>query len=137
MVIPMRSASFRWRFTLIGLVLALCSCQHRIPPEFEYPTGWVTEEHPSINVRALRGVVTDPSGAPMEHVLVERMTPDFKTRLDARVTDSRGRFSFRWTDKGTCHLRFRYRAFNDYLLPIQVSSKSDKSSIDVRLEISN
>jgi hypothetical protein len=134
---PMSAVWSRSRFMLVVVVLALCSCRHRIPPEYEYPPGWIREEHPSASARYLSGMVTDPSGAPIEHVLVERMTADFKTRLDARVTDSRGRFSFRWMDKGTYYLRFRYRAFNDYLLPVEVSPKSEKSSLDVRLEISN
>jgi len=137
MISATKSISTHWQFTLIPLVLALCSCQHRIPPEFEYSPGWMTEEHPSANARALKGVVTDANGAPMEHVLVERTTADFKTRLDARLTDSAGRFHFQWTHKGTSYLRFRYRAFNDYCLPVQVSSRADRSSLNVKLDVSN
>ena len=66
------------RFILVPLVFALCSRSHRIPPEFEYSPGWISEEHPAVRAYALSGIVTDQSGAAMEHVLVDRMTPGFQ-----------------------------------------------------------
>jgi Carboxypeptidase regulatory-like domain len=124
------------RFMLVPLVLALCSCSHRIPPEFEYSPGWISEEHPDARPHVLSGVVTDQSGAAIEHVLVERMTADFKTRIDARLTDSAGRFRFRWMRTGTYYLRCRYRAFDDYLISVKVSPKADNDSLHVQLVVS-
>jgi hypothetical protein len=72
----------------------------------------------------------------MEHVLVDRMTPDFKTRIDARLTDSAGRFRFRWMRTGTYYLRLRYRAFDDYLVSVQVSPQADHDSLNVQLVVS-
>src|SRR5665811_2332148 len=97
----MRSTAPRWEFMLATLLLALCSCQHKILPQYEYPPGWVTVEYPSDSARALTGVVVDPSGATMANVLVERTTSDFTTRLDARLTDRQGRFEFGWMHAGT------------------------------------
>ncbi len=128
--------SFRKGFAILVLVLVGCSCQRRIPPEFEYSPGYMTEEHPAVTVQALSGLVTDATGVPIEHVLVERMTPDFKTRIDARLTDSAGRFRFRRMSTGMYHLRFRYRAFDDYLVSVQVSSKADHDSLNVELVVS-
>ena len=126
------------RLLVVATVLALCpSCRHRIPTEYEYPPGWISAEHPPGSARALNGFVTDPSGAPIKDVLVERMTSDFKTRLEARLTDGAGRFGFRWTHTGTYYLRFRYLGFNDYLIPVQVSPDVGKGSLQVRLEVSN
>jgi len=73
----------------------------------------------------------------MAHVLVERMTADFKTRLHVRLTDSSGGFHFHLTRTGTSCLRFRYRGFNDYLMPVRVSPDADKRSLAVHLEVSN
>jgi len=40
----LRFLSERHRFMLVPLVLVLCSCWHRIPPEFEYSPGRISEE---------------------------------------------------------------------------------------------
>jgi|HubBroStandDraft_1064217.scaffolds.fasta_scaffold182931_2 hypothetical protein len=131
------SISMHWQFLLFALPLALCSCQRKIPPEYEYPGGWVTAEHPSQSARNLSGVVTNGRGAPLQSVLVELMTSDFKTRLDARLTDSSGRFNFKRMHAGTHYLRLRDRGFNDYLIAVQVSPDADKSPLAVHLEVSN
>jgi len=94
------------------------------------------EEHPSVTVQALSGLVTDASGAPIEHVLVERATSDFKTRIDASLTDSAGRFHFRWMHSGRYYLRIRYRGFDDYLISVHVSPKADTNFLKIPLVVS-
>src|SRR6267142_4998770 len=100
---------------LLAFLLPPLACHKRTPPEHEYPQGWVTEDYPAEEAKSLAGVV-DPSDFPLEPVLVERMTRDYKTRVDATLTDERGRFHFR-IGPGTYHLRFRFRGFDDYELP--------------------
>jgi hypothetical protein len=125
------------RSCLIPLSIALLftACQRRIPPQYEYPNGWITEEHFLVQARSLSGRVVDPSGAAMQWVLVERMTPDFKKRLSATLTNERGEFRLHG-GPGKCYLRFRYRGFNDYLVPIVVTHSS-REKLVVKLEISN
>jgi hypothetical protein len=79
-----------------AVLLVLIGCARRIPPEYEYPQGWITdlEENRAI-VQSLSGAVNDGSGAPLQFVLVERMTLDFKRRIDATLTDEKGNFRFR------------------------------------------
>jgi carboxypeptidase family protein len=118
-----------------SVALLFAACQRRIPPEYEYPQGWVTAEHPIAQARSLSGSVLDASGAPRQSVLVERMTPDFKKRLAATLTNERGEFRLRG-GAGKYYLRFRYRGFNDYLLPVAVAHSS-RETLVVKLEISN
>jgi hypothetical protein len=127
----------RARIALIATGVMLASCQRRIPAEYEYPQGWITEEHRSLTAGSLSGVAADPSGAPVQYALVERMTPDFKTRLDATLTDKGGRFHFRGAHKGTFYLRFRYRGFNDYLVAVRIVPGADNQPLQVRLELSD
>lgn len=42
---------------------------------------------------------------PMQKALVERVTPDFRTRLDAQFTDSNGYFRFTGLPAGKYFLR--------------------------------
>jgi|HubBroStandDraft_6_1064221.scaffolds.fasta_scaffold194181_2 hypothetical protein len=62
----------------------------------------------------------------MRSVLVENMTADYKTRLQATLTDEGGRFHFGSVGKGTHYLRFRSRAFDDYLVPVIITSDGAK-----------
>jgi hypothetical protein len=125
------------RICLIMLVIALpfTACQRRIPPEFEYPPGWITEEHPLIQTRSLSGSVLDASGAVVQWVLVERMTPDFKKRLAATLTNERGEFRFHG-GSGKYYLRFRYRACNDFLVQVVVTQASPETLV-IKLENSD
>ena len=93
---------------MVGMLLA-SSCHHRISPEYEYSQGWMTEDHEIVRAASLSGTVADPSGARRQFVLVERMTFDFKTCLDATLTDSNGRFDLREPapDPSTCASDFR------------------------------
>jgi hypothetical protein len=44
-------------------------------------------------VKSLSGVVQDPAGSPMESVLVQEFSPDWRTVLRTSKTDNHGRFS--------------------------------------------
>jgi len=122
-------------YVALTITLLFTACQRRIPPEYEYPRGWVTEEHPLVRAKSLSGRVVDPSGAAMQSVLVELMTPDFKRRLAATLTTDKGEFRLHG-GSGKYYLRFRYRAFNDYLVPVLVTPSSAEPFV-VRLEISD
>jgi hypothetical protein len=75
----------------------------------------MTSQYPAVRVHSLWGAVVDPSDAPMRFVLVERMTIDYKTRLQATFTDDKGRFHFQDAGKETHYLRFRFRALRRLL----------------------
>src|ERR1700724_2075719 len=125
------------RICLIVLSIALpfTACQRRIPPEYEYPAGWLREEYGLVQARSLSGRVLDASGAPRQSVLVERMTPDFEKRLAATLTDERGEFRLHG-GTGKYYMRFRYRGFNDYLVPVVVTHSSPETLV-VKLKISD
>jgi hypothetical protein len=112
----------------LGISLPFIACERRVPPEYEYPQGWMTEEHPLMQARSLSGRVLDPSGAAMQWVLVELMTPDFEKRLSAKLTNERGEFRFHG-GQGKYYLRFRCRAFNDYLAPVVVTHSSHETIV--------
>ena len=120
---------------MVGMTLA-SSCRHRIPPEYEYSRGWITEGHEAVRALSLSGTVADPSGAPREFVLVERMTADFETRLDATLTDASGRFHLRAKGHGPFYLRFRFQRFNDYLVPVELAPQSTEH-LQITLSVSN
>jgi Carboxypeptidase regulatory-like domain len=112
-------------------------CARRIPPEYEYPQGWITNsEKDHALVQSLSGVVNDGSGAPIQFVLVERMSSDFKRRIEATLTDEKGSFRFRHAHGGNHYLRFRFRGFNDYEIPVIVSPKAKKHNLTVEMSVS-
>lgn len=115
----------------------LIGCTRRIPQEYGYPQGWITVlEKDSGVVQSLSGVVDDGSGAPIQFVLIERMTPDFKRRIDATLTDQKGSFRFRHVHGGTHYLRFRFRGFNDYEIPVIITPKAKKHDLTIRMSVS-
>jgi hypothetical protein len=120
---------------MVGMLLG-SSCHHGIPPEYEYSRGWMTEDHEAVRAASLSGTVADPSGAPRQFVLVERMSADFKTRLDATLTDSKGRFHLRATGHGPFYLSFRFQGFNDYRVPVEVAPQS-RARLQITLNLSN
>jgi Carboxypeptidase regulatory-like domain len=122
---------------LLTFILLLMGCARRIPPEYEYPQGWITnlEEDHAI-AQSLSGVVNDGSGMPIRSVLVERMTPDFKRRIAATLTDEKGTFRFRHRREGSHYLRFRFRGFNDYEIPVTITPKAKKRDLTVRMSVS-
>jgi hypothetical protein len=122
---------------LTALCFLLVGCAHRIPPEYEYPQGWITNsEKDHAVVRSLSGVVNDGSGAPIQFVLVERMSSDFKRRIEATLTDEKGSFRFPHVHGGNQYLRFRFRGFNDYEVPVIVSPKSKKHDLTIGMSVS-
>jgi hypothetical protein len=119
----------------LSISLLFTACKRRIPPEYEYPQGWITTQHPLVQARSLSGRIVDPSGAPIRSVLVERTTPDLQKRLAATLTDERGEFRLR-SGAGKYYLRFRFRGFNDYVLPVVVTHSS-REFLVIKLELSN
>ena len=116
------------------MALPLIACHKRIPQWYEYEPGWITQEYPPVQTRFLSGrVLAGDTG--LQYVLVERMTPDFKKRLAVTVTNERGEFRLHG-GAGQYYLRFRRRAFNDYLVPVVVTHSS-RETLVVKLEPSN
>lgn len=117
--------------------LVVAGCTRRIAPEYEYPQGWITHlEEDHAFVQSLSGIVNDGSGTPIPFVLVERMTPDFKRRIDATLTDEKGSFRFRHMHAGNHYLRFRFRGFNDYEIPVIISPKAKLHDLTIGMSAS-
>jgi hypothetical protein len=120
---------------VLGLALISCliGCVHKIPPEYEWERGWVLDraERP-VFAKSLSGTVFDASGAPLEFALVELMTSDFKTRLDARITRANGRFRFHQRGRRV-YLRFRMKGFNDYEVPVEITKKADARQLRIQM----
>ena len=131
----MKMLSMRISLIVLSIPLLFTACKRRIPPEYEYPQGWVTAQHPLVQARSLSGSVVDPSGAPIRSVLVESTTPDFQKRLAVTLTNERGEFRLHG-GAGKHYLRLRFRGFNDYLVPVVVTRSSPETLL-IKLEISN
>ena len=118
--------SLTTKLIVISFLFLLVGCVRKIPPEYEYPQGYITTEYPAIKVQSLSGIVVYAGDAPVQFVLVESMTADYKTRLKASLTDKHGGFHFSGMDT-VFHLRFRFRGFDDYLVSVIVVSDGLKN----------
>ena len=78
-------------------------------------------EMPSRTAKALAGIVTDPSGAPLEGVLVEERSSNWANVLRSTKTDAKGLFHFSSTKKqNTYYLQFGRTGFNWARLTVKV-----------------
>ena len=83
--------------------------------------------------RSLSAIVTDVGEFPMEGVLVEEMTPGWKTCLRTTKTDSKGRFALvRVKARDVYYFQLTYKNFN----ALQVRMRIDpKRGTDIRLKM--
>lgn len=73
-------------------------------PVYDHGQGNMTIELSGVRrVRFLGAIVEDPSGTPMNGVLVEACSPDWKTVLRSTTTDAKGKFVFPRGTGGALH----------------------------------
>lgn len=109
----------------------------QVPQDFAYPEAMaeVLLETPIV-AGSLSGKVFNWNGDELEKVLVERVTPDWRTRIDATFTDSEGCFYLPSPPSGRYYLRFSLPGWGTVLAKIKVSKKT-KSQIKVELPVAN
>jgi len=77
--------------------------------------------------RSLSGRVVDPSGSPLDQVLVERITKDSWDRLAATFTNANGFFSLANSSRGKQRLKFSKPGFDTELLTVVVNRRGRRA----------
>jgi hypothetical protein len=86
-------------------------------------------------VKSIKGVVNDPTGAPIPGVVVEERSADWKDVLRSTETDDKGRFHFRKTEnKAVYYIEFSRSGFDFLRVKIQLD-KNGKPSLILKLPI--
>jgi hypothetical protein len=119
---------------IFGVLLAGFQCRYvnasqkkgeEVPKDFSYPDSPKrTELKDPIRAKSLAGTIADAAGFPIPRVLVERVSPDWKTRLDATFTDSEGSFAFVKAPIGRHYLKLSMNGFDTLLVKVIASKKS-------------
>ena len=90
-------------------------------------------------VRAISGVVRDPSGAPVPGATVTEVSPDWKTDIQSTTTNADGTFSIVPRDrKKVYHLRISFDTspgFNPLIVHVRLS-RWTKKKLTLMLELS-
>jgi hypothetical protein len=130
---------------ILGLVLAssqlgYVNCSQRkptpVPKEFSYPESPSTTKFETpMSARALSGTVTESSGSKIAKALVEIVSENGKTRLDARLTDDHGSFFFGKAVPGKHYLKVSIPGFDTLLVTVIVDKKS-KATLRLFLQAS-
>lgn len=107
-----------------------------VPKEFSYPESPSTTkiEQPII-ARSLSGSVLAPSESKIPKALVELVSEDWKTRVDARFTNSEGSFAFAKVPMGKHLLKVSIPGF-DTLLVTVITTKKTKARLRLYLKFS-
>ena len=116
-------------FTVKGL--AQRNSSRPVPEGFSYPeTLQSTEFVRPVFARSLSGSVHTPFLLPVRHklpvseALVERMSAEWHTRLEARLSDSKGRFVFSGLASGTYYLRITKPGYSTLKVRVILKKKS-------------
>jgi len=105
----------------------------RVPKEFSYPEASETVQI-ALSARSLAGVVRVPNGEVLPDVLVERVSADWKKRLDATFTDTQGRFHLSALPDGKYSLKVSKSGFSTLKVEVRVKKKA-KSLMDLALPL--
>lgn len=109
--------------------------RREVPKDFSYPEGSETVEiDAAIPVGALVGGVELQNSGGIPDVLVERVGPDWKARLDATFSDSEGRFSLSHVPPGTYYLKLSKSGFSTLRVKVKVKKRS-KSRLQLTLPL--
>jgi hypothetical protein len=94
----------------------------------------ITIEHP-FHSRSLAGVVTDPSGATVDGVVIEDCDSTYKRILSSTTTGANGQFAFQQAKSGTTHfLRVSHYGFDPLQITVKLSHFA-KGNLKIRLHI--
>ena len=77
--------------------------------------------------KAMSGVVSDPSGAPIAGATVAEVSADRKTVIQSTITDANGNFTLPRTHKNKVyHLMVSMKNFNPLVVHVKVSARTSK-----------
>jgi Carboxypeptidase regulatory-like domain len=86
--------------------------------------------------QGVEGVVLDPSGAPIQDMIVTDCTGEWVAVLRSTATDTKGHFHFsRQRGKGVYYLRFDHEGFNPLELRLKLDKNAPQRFITVRAPI--
>ncbi len=106
-----------------------------VPKDFSYPEASETVEiEEPFSAKSLSGIIELPNGGGIADVLVERVSSDWSTRLDAAFTDSEGRFSFSDAPRGTYYLKLSKTGFSTLRVKVHLNKKA-KSHLKLALPL--
>ena len=74
--------------------------------------------------KALSGMVAAPAGSKIPKALVEIVGDDWKTRIDARFTNSEGSFTFAKAPIGKHYLKLSMPGFDTLLVTVMTTKES-------------
>ena len=105
-----------------------------VNPTGSHPQGVTIVEIGDIQTaRSLSATVTDVQEFPIEGVLVEEMSPGWKTSLRTTKTDSEGRFTLAPVRaRDVYYLQLTYKTFNTLRVRMRIDAKR---GTDVRLKM--
>ena len=107
--------------------------QRKVPKDFSYPEASEIVQV-DLTSRSLGGVVRVPNGEDLADALVERVSSDWKNRLDATFTDSEGRFKLSSLPDGNYFLRVSKSGFCTLRIKLRLKRKA-KSEMDLELPL--
>lgn len=99
----------------------------KVPKGFSYPEARETVKvNQSNSIRVLAGRVADSNNAPIEKVLVERLSHGWGKRFGAIFTDLNGSFYFPGRFEKTQYLRLSKPGFDTLLIRVRVNGRSKR-----------
>jgi protocatechuate 3,4-dioxygenase beta subunit len=121
--------------------LLLCPAQaqekQRVPENFNYPESpQIIKVDKVIKSKSMSGTITDPNGAVVSDVLVEKLEDNWGKRVEAVLTDSKGYFTFTNVVPGIYFLKLSKPGFDSMLLKVEVTTKKASSKLKIGLRLS-
>lgn len=98
----------------------------KVPKAFRYPEARETVKTNAVTwVNSLAGRAVDSTNAPLEKVLVERLSTGWGKRIDATFTDADGSFSLPGRSAKTRYLKLSKPGFDTLLIRVRVNRRSN------------
>jgi hypothetical protein len=120
-------------FLATSVFTQVSSQQRSVPRDFSYPEASEIVAV-AVSSRSLAAVVRAPNGEVLADALVERMSADWKNRLDAAFTNSKGEFNLFSLPDGKYFLRVSKSGFSTLKVKVSLKRK-EKSRLDLKLPL--
>ena len=118
------------RQRVIFAILLACSMHTKAQLEL------ITIEQP-FHAKSLAGVLSDPSGAAVDGVVVEECDSTYKSVLASVTTGTNGHFALPSAKNGTTHfLRLRHYGFDPMQITVKIG-RFARGELNIQLHIAN
>jgi hypothetical protein len=104
-----------------------------VPKSFSYHEASEIVEI-EVSAKSLSGVVKLPNGDILSDALVERVGSNWENRLDASLTDSKGRFALSYLRSGKYYLKVSKFGFSTLRVKV-ILKKRAKSKLELALPL--